>query len=379
MERKAFGKLADGEEATLYTISNTKGMYAQITDFGASIVSLVVKDKDGKNTDVVLGYENAETYQQQMASFGAVVGRNCNRIANAEIVIDGVTYQLEKNDNENNLHSGSQATSRRLWDAEEQTADKITFVIKDAEGQQGYPGNAVMKVTYEVTEANELSITYHATADKTTIFNMTNHAYFNLNGAGSGSAMEQILQIRASHYTPVIDAKSIPTGEIASVDGTPFDFREAKPMGRDIEQANDQLSYGHGYDHNFVLDKERAGLEKIATAYSTKSGIKMDVITDCIGMQLYTANFIQGQKVQGGAVCKDRDAFCLETQYFPNSINEPNFTTPLTEAGKSYDTVFVLNTLLSPSRSPARDRSIPIAEITVSMARPPVSSIVQTS
>lgn len=208
------------------------------------------------------GYENAETYQQQMASFGAVVGRNCNRIANAEIVIDGVTYQLEKNDNENNLHSGSQATSRRLWDAEEQTADKITFVIKDAEGQQGYPGNAVMKVTYEVTEANELSITYHATADKTTIFNMTNHAYFNLNGAGSGSAMEQILQIRASHYTPVIDAKSIPTGEIASVDGTPFDFREAKPMGRDIEQANDQLSYGHGYDHNFVLDKERAGLEK---------------------------------------------------------------------------------------------------------------------
>ena len=225
MERKTFGKLADGEEATLYTISNTKGMYAQITDFGASIVSLVVKDKDGKNTDVVLGYENAETYQQQMASFGAVVGRNCNRIANAEIVIDGVTYQLEKNDNENNLHSGSQATSRRLWDAEEQTADKITFVIKDAEGQQGYPGNAVMKVTYEVTEANELSITYHATADKTTIFNMTNHAYFNLNGAGSGSAMEQILQIRASHYTPVIDAKSIPTGEIASVDGTPFDFR----------------------------------------------------------------------------------------------------------------------------------------------------------
>lgn len=237
MEQKSFGKLADGEGATLYTISNTKGMCAQITDFGAAIVSLVVKDKNGKDTDVVLGYEDAQTYQQQTASFGAIVGRNCNRIADAQIVINDVTYQLERNDNENNLHSGSQATSRRLWDVEEHTANKVTFVIEDADGQQGYPGNAVMKVTYEVTEADELSITYHATADKTTVFNMTNHAYFNLNGAGSGTAMDQILQIRASHYTPVIDAKSIPTGEIASVEGTPFDFREAKPMGRDIEQA----------------------------------------------------------------------------------------------------------------------------------------------
>ena len=198
----------------------------------------MVKDKNGKDTDVVLGYEDAQTYQQQTASFGAIVGRNCNRIADAQIVINDVTYQLERNDNENNLHSGSQATSRRLWDVEEHTANKVTFVIEDADGQQGYPGNAVMKVTYEVTEADELSITYHATADKTTVFNMTNHAYFNLNGAGSGTAMDQILQIRASHYTPVIDAKSIPTGEIASVEGTPFDFREAKPMGRDIEQAS---------------------------------------------------------------------------------------------------------------------------------------------
>ena len=346
MERKAFGKLADGEEATLYTISNTKGMHAQITDFGASIVSLVVKDKDGKNTDVVLGYENAETYQQQMASFGAVVGRNCNRIANAEIVIDGVTYQLEKNDNENNLHSGSQATSRRLWEAEEQTADKITFVIKDAEGQQGYPGNAVMKVTYEVTEANELSITYHATADKTTIFNMTNHAYFNLNGAGSGSAMEQILQIRASHYTPVIDAKSIPTGEIASVDGTPFDFREAKPMGRDIEQANDQLSYGHGYDHNFVLDKPEGAFDWMAKAYCEKTGIAMEAYTDCPAVQFYAANFVNGEKGKNGAVYAERHAFCLESQYCPNAVNDTHFAQPFLKAGEKYDTKTVYRFLV---------------------------------
>lgn len=338
MGQRVFGQIADGDTATLYTISNSKGMRAEITDFGATIVALYVKDKDGNDTNVVLGYEDAATYQRQTASFGAVVGRNCNRIADAQIVIDEVTYQLERNDNENNLHSGSQSTSRRMWDVTEQTDSRITFQIEDADGQQGFPGNAVITVTYEVTEDNELALTYHATADKTTVFNMTNHAYYNLNGAGSGTAMDQVLQIRASHYTPVIDAKAIPTGEIASVEGTPFDFREAKPMGRDIAQENDQLTYGHGYDHNFVLDKERAGLEKIATAYSKKTGIQMDVITDCIGMQLYTANFIQGQKIQGGTVCEDRDAFCLETQYFPNSINEPNFTTPLTEAGKAYDT-----------------------------------------
>lgn len=337
MEQKAFGTLADGEAATLYTISNTKGMRAEITDYTAAIVSLFVKDKDGKDVDVVLGYENAGVYEKQLASFGAIVGRNCNRIANAQIVIDGVTYQLERNDNENNLHSGSQSTSRRLWDVAEHTDNKLVLTIEDADGQQGYPGNAVMTVTYEITEENELSITYHATADKTTVFNMTNHAYYNLNGAGSGSVLDQVLQIRASHYTPVIDAKSIPTGEIASVEGTPFDFREAKTIGRDIHEENDQLAYGHGYDHNFVLDKERAGLEKVATAYNPKNGIQMDVITDCIGMQLYTANFIHGQQIRGGIICNDQDAFCLETQYFPNSINEPNFTTPLTEAGKAYD------------------------------------------
>lgn len=337
MEQKAFGMLADGEAAALYTISNTKGMRAEITDYTAAIVSLIVKDKDGQDVNVVLGYEDAGVYEQQQASFGAIVGRNCNRIANAQIVIDDVTYQLEKNDNENNLHSGSQSTSRRLWDVAEHTENKLVLTIEDADGQQGYPGNAVMTVTYEITEDNELSITYHATADKTTIFNMTNHAYYNLNGAGSGSVLDQVLQIRASHYTPVIDAKAIPTGEIASVEGTPFDFREAKTIGRDIHEENDQLAYGHGYDHNFVLDKEHAGLEKVATACNPKNGIQMDVITDCIGMQLYTANFIHGQQIRGGIICNDQDAFCLETQYFPNSINEPNFTTPLTEAGKAYD------------------------------------------
>ena len=337
MEQKAFGRLADGETAGLYTIANKNGMTAEITDYGAALVSLVVKDKTGKDTNVVLGYDSADIYERQDASFGAVVGRNCNRIKDARIVIDDVTYELEKNDNGNNLHSGSQSTSRRLWEVIEYTDHRLIMAIEDADGQQGYPGNARMQVIYEITEKNELTISYHAAADRTTVFNMTNHAYFNLNGAGSGSALDQILQIRASHYTPLTDSGSIPTGEIAAVEGTPFDFRDAKPIGRDIGQQNEQLLFANGYDHNFVLDKEGAGLEKVASAYSGKTGIQMDVITDCIGMQLYTANFIHGQKIRGGVVCEDRDAFCLETQYFPNSINEPNFPTPLTEVGKTYD------------------------------------------
>ncbi len=261
--------------------------------------------------------KNAETYQQQMASFGAVVGRNCNRIANAEIVIDGVTYQLEKTI----MKIICTVVHRRLQDVcgmlRNRRQTKITFVIKDAEGQQGYPGNAVMKVTYEVTEANELSITYHATADKTTIFNMTNHAYFNLNGAGSGSAMEQtVLQIRASHYTPVMmqnpfrPVRLLRWMEHRLISGK--QSRWAEILSRQM------ISFLTAMDTIIILFWIRSGqgLEKIATAYSTKSGIKMDVITDCIGMQLYTANFIQGQKVQGGAVCKERDAFCLKHSIF---------------------------------------------------------------
>ncbi|MCI6243682.1 MAG: galactose mutarotase [Agathobacter sp.] len=337
MDKKPFGKLADGDKAALYTIENENGIKAEITDYGAALVSLTVKDKTGKDTDVVLGYDSAEEYERQFANFGAIVGRNCNRIKDARIVIDGVTYELEKNDHENNLHSGSQCTARRMWDVCEHEKNRLVLSIVDADGQQGYPGNAKIQVTYELTEKNELAISYHAKADQTTVFNMTSHGYFNLSGAGSGTAMDQILQIRASHYTPLADARSIPTGEIAAVEGTPFDFREPKPIGQDIDQDNEQLKYAHGYDHNFVLDKEGEGLEKVASAYSEKTGIQMDVITDCVGMQLYTANFIQGQKVQKGAVCADRDAFCLETQYFPNAINEPNFPTPITEKGKTYD------------------------------------------
>jgi aldose 1-epimerase len=204
--------------------------------------------------------------------------------------------------------------------------------------EQGFPGNAVVDVTFKVTGENALAIIYNAKADKTTTFNMTNHSYFNLNGHASGSVYTHTLQINAEHYTPVKDSKAIPTGEIAPVEGTPFDFTEAKPIGRDIEANDTQLHYGSGYDHNFAIDKTAPGVEKVATAYSPESGIQMEVYTDCVGIQLYTANFIVGQEGKGGVKYNNRDAFCLETQFYPNSINETNFSTPVTKAGDTYHT-----------------------------------------
>lgn len=337
MNKKSFGQIADGTEANLYTICNSNGMKAEVTEFGASLVSLTVKDAQGKDTDVILGHDNALGYQKEMSCFGSVVGRNCNRISFAETEIDGVKYSLEANDNDNMLHSGSQGTAWRMWKVTEYTENKIVLAIEDAHLQQGFPGNAQISVTYEVTEQGELSIRYHATADKKTVFNFTNHAYFNLNGAGSGTALNHTLQIMASHYTPVENSHAIPTGEIAEVAGTPFDFREPKPIGKDIAADDAQLKYTSGYDHNFVIDKKQNGVELAAIAHSDKSGIRMEVWTDCVGMQLYTGNHLDGEQGKNGIIYHNADAFCLETQYFPNAVNEPNFVSPLTDAGAAYD------------------------------------------
>lgn len=338
MSKKAFGTTSKGVEASLYEISNGGGLRVLLTDYGASVVSIFVKDKDGNERDVILGYDNVKSYEKEYSYFGATVGRYANRISDAKINIEGVEYKLEANDNENSLHSGSNGFSKRFWTVKEQKADEITLGIEDADLEQGFPGNAVVDVTFKVTEENALAIIYNAKADKTTTFNMTNHSYFNLNGHASGSVYTHTLQINAEHYTPVKDSKAIPTGEIAPVEGTPFDFTEAKPIGRDIEANDTQLHYGSGYDHNFAIDKTAPGVEKVATAYSPESGIQMEVYTDCVGIQLYTANFIVGQEGKGGVKYNNRDAFCLETQFYPNSINETNFSTPVTKAGDTYHT-----------------------------------------
>lgn len=338
MKKEIFGTTKSGEVANCYELVNKNGMKAVVTDYGATVISLWVKDKNGNQVDVELGYDNLESYEREGCYFGTVIGRYANRVANAQITIEGVTYQLEVNDNENCLHSGSEGTADKIWTVKEYTDNTITMEIEDPHLKQGYPGNAVMTVTYEITDNDSLLIKYSGKADKTTTFNLTNHSYFNLNGHASGDVYNTMLQINASHYTPVHNSKAIPTGEIAPVEGTPFDFRVAKPIGQDINADNDQLRYGSGYDHNFAIDKTAEGMELIATAVGEKSGIKMDVLTDAIGVQLYTANFIEGQKGKEGVTYHNRNAFCLETQYFPNSINEPNFTTPITKAGEEYKT-----------------------------------------
>ncbi len=336
MNRTIFGKTREGNEVYKYTIENSRGMQAVVTDFGAAVVDLLVPDKEGAFRDVSLGYETVQDYENAGTYFGATVAPYANRIANSELTIEGVTYKLDANENENNLHSGSQTLSKKVWDVKECTGNKIVFSYDNPHLAQGFPGNTRCEVAYEVNEENQLCISYYGLSDKTTVLNMTNHTYFNLNGWDSGNVCEHQLMIKASGYTPVQSSESIPTGVVEPVEGTPFDFRVAKTIGKEIGASHEQLLFAKGYDHNYALDKECEGVEKVAEAYSAQSGIVMEVFTDCVGLQLYTGNFLDGQVGKKGHVHKQYEGFCLETQYFPNAANEPNFKTPLTKAGEVY-------------------------------------------
>ena len=338
MKKIFFGKTQLGEDVYKYEITNSHGMKVVLTDFGATIVELWVKGKDGNLRDVSLGYDTVSEYEACGTYFGAVVGRYANRIADAKIEIDGVCYELDANNNENSLHSGKHSMAKKVWTVKEYTEDSIVFTCTSKDLEQGFPGTAVCDVTYVLTDDNALEISYYGVSDKKTTFNMTNHCYFNLNGHNAGSVEGHELWINASGFTPVKDSKAIPTGEIVAVEGTPFDFRIPKLIGRDIEEDYKQLVFGRGYDHNFALDKTNDGVEKIAVAYSAESGIEMETWTDCIGVQLYTGNFLNKDAGKGGCNYVNRGGFCLETQYFPNSINEPNFVRPVYEANEPYET-----------------------------------------
>jgi aldose 1-epimerase len=338
MQKQEFGKTQDGQTADLYILTNAHGMEADITNYGGTLVRLKVPDKAGTSGDVVLGFDNLSGYENGKAYFGATVGRYGNRIAHAKFTLDGVTYTLPKNDGDNHLHG---VFNKVLWKAKDVStaagqALELTYLSKD--GEEGYPGNLSVTVVYTVLASqNALKIDYKASTDKDTVLNLTHHSYFNLSGQGNGDILQHQLTIDASTFTPV-DATLIPTGELRPVANTPFDFRKATAIGSRIDQSDEQLKFGKGYDHNFVLHHKAASSPAAAAeVYDPQSGRVMDVLTTEPGLQFYSGNFLDGT-VQGkdGKVYRHRGALCLETQHFPDSPNHPDFPSTELKPGQTF-------------------------------------------
>lgn len=327
MKKELFGTTkCCGKDVYLYTLENKNGLKAQVINYGAILVRMFVPDKTGKVEDVVLGYDNLEDYYSNGSFFGATIAPNANRIAGAAFTIDGVEYKLDANENGNNLHSHfDKATHKQFWDAEEIADNAVKFTVKMGDGELGFPGNKVLSLTYTLTDENELRLDYEGTSDKKTIINPTNHTYFNLAGHASGKILDHTLWLNASAYTPVV-AGSIPTGEIAPVKGTPMDFTKAKRVGDEIEADFEQIKLGLGYDHNWVIDNYEEGkLQQIAEVHEPTTGRGMKVFSDLPGVQFYAGNCIADTTGKDGVTYSVRTGLCLETDYFPNSANEPSF------------------------------------------------------
>lgn len=353
--KTTFGITKDGKEASLYTIRNTKGMTAQISDYGCAVVSLKVPVSKEKFLDVVLGYDTVSGYEDNPQCFGCCIGRNANRIGNASFSLNGKTYQLEANAGSNNLHSSLQdGYHKRIWEVISQTDHSISLRMDSPDNDQGYPGNCITTVTYTVTDNNALSIHYQGICSEETPWNVTNHSYFNLNGHDSGSIEDTILWLNSSFYTPT-NAESIPTGEIAPTANTPMDFTTPTAIGARIEDDFEALRFAGGYDHNYCLpaanDSSSKNLPLIARAHSLKNGLILETYTDRPGVQLYVGNFIEsdaGEVIgKGGVLYKNRHGFCLETQYYPDSVNHPNFPSCIQKPNTELEstTVFQFRTL----------------------------------
>lgn len=344
IRKEDFGITKQGFQASLYILENQDGVKVKVSDFGAVIVAIETKDKLGVVSDIVLGYPDVAGYEKNIPNFGACIGRHANRIGNAEFTLNGITYQLEKNDGKNHLHGGTNGYHRRPWAAEEMDSplgDAVSFSLYSPDGDQGYPGNLDITVTYTLTEDNSLILSYRAVCDKDTILNITNHSYFNLSGHGSGDILKQKVWIDADYYTDA-DKESIPTGEILPVEGTPMDFRQIKPIGQDIDSTYQAIVYGQGYDHNWVL-KTQGESKLVACMEDVDSGRGLEVYTDLPGLQFYTSNFLDGTEVgKEGAIYGRRSGACFESQYFPDSIHYKNFPSPILKAGEEFEsqTVF---------------------------------------
>ena len=336
---EAFHRTIDGSQVDLYTLKNSNGLEANITNYGGIVVSLTVPDKSGKLGDVVLGYDTLNDYIGNTPYFGALIGRYGNRIAKGRFTIGGVEYQLAQNNDSNALHGGRKGFDKVVWQAEkvdgsDGPALKLTYTSKD--GEEDYPGTLKCTVTYTLTNKNELRIEYAAETDKPTFVNLTHHSYFNLKDGGASDILGHELMIKASKFTPV-DKGLIPTGELKAVAGTPFDFNMPTPIGTRIASEDEQLILGKGYDHNWVLDRQGKDLALVASVYEPTSGRFMEVLTTEPGLQFYAGNFLDGtNKGKGGIVYQHRTGFCLETQHFPDSPNHPDFPTTELKPGEKY-------------------------------------------
>ncbi len=339
--RQLLGQTKEGTPIYEYHLSNSKGVEAVVLNFGCTIKNIFVPDKNGNKVDVVLGYDDVSVYFDNDSFIGATVGPTANRIANAKYEIDGKEFILPINDGPNNLHTDkNNGLHKRVWDAQEGD-NCVEFTLKCDDGDLGFSGNREFSVTFTLDEENALSLHYHVTSDAKTLLNMTNHAYFNLSGHASGSILDHTLKLNASKYTPVVDSAAIPTGEIAPVAGTPFDFTKEKTIGQDINADFEQLKHVGGYDHNYCVDNYDGKLKVFAVAKSPVSGITMECSTDLPGFQLYAGNFLKNKDGKENTEYKPRDGFCLETQFYPNSVNEAGFPDPIFGPDRVYDTVTV--------------------------------------
>jgi aldose 1-epimerase len=337
-DSSTFSKVVDGKKVALFTLKNTKGTKAAVTNYGARLVNLFVPDKNANPVDIVAGFDNIDSFMySKELYYGAVIGRYANRIANGVFKIDNVEYKLPRNNGPNSLHGGPGGFHAVIWDAKQLNDSTLELSYLSKDGEEGYPGNLNVKVSYQLGDSG-LRITYDAISDKKTVCNLTNHAFFNLNGAGSGTINKHLLMINADKYTPV-DSLLIPFGKAAPVAGTPFDFRKAAAIDSRINEKNEQLLFGKGYDHNFIINGKPGEMRLAATATGDKTGIVMEVYTVEPGLQFYGGNFMKGNTVLKGNARDDfRTAFCLETQHYPDSPNRPDFPSVILNAGDHYFT-----------------------------------------
>lgn len=340
-----FGSTPEGEQAHLFTLVNANGVRTRISNFGGVVVSLEVPDKNGKMGDVVLGFDSLDSYLGEHPYFGSLIGRYGNRIAKGRFTLDGRSYSLAVNNGPNALHGGIQGFSRRIWGAStfvDEAGVGLRLNLISPAGEEGYPGTLAVRVDYTLGDDDSLRIDYHATTDAPTVVNLTNHSYFNLKDGGASPILDHQMRIQAAHFTPV-DETLIPTGDLAPVLDTPFDFQTTTPIGARIDDDDEQIRFGGGYDHNWVFDRRSGGeLEHLVTVHEPTSGRVLEVHTTEPGVQFYTGNFLDGSNVgKGGIAYRRRHGFCLETQHFPDSPNQDAFPTTVLRPGETLESTTV--------------------------------------